>query len=323
MKSRSSMRSTITPIVLGAVSVPLSVALLVGWTVLLADRLAVSDSVGLSVSLLVLGVISFTFIVVVLILMSVYLVREILEVRRQDGFIDSVTHELKSPLASLRMGLETLHREGLDDARRESLRLMMLDDVERLASFIDDILQASRLASREVEGTSMSEVSLREMVAPIARAARGKHKLPDDALRLEIPDSLEVISDQAALRLVVRNLIDNAVKYSEEGKVDVLVSAERKAGGEVILRVRDRGIGLDPKHRRKVFHRFFRVESAEVRRRKGTGLGLFVVSALVRNLGGRIRAHSPGLGQGTTMEISLPPVDGAVTSARGEPEMLG
>jgi signal transduction histidine kinase len=304
VSKRRSLRSISVPITLGAITVVLSAALLVGWSVLLANNIAKSEDIVIDVWLLVLGAISFTVIITVLVLFSIFLAREILEVRRQDSFIDSVTHELRSPLASLRLCLETMQREDLPEDRREHLHTMMVDDVERLSSFIDDVLQASRLA-HEQPAMSTAEASLEELVAVATKTVVARHHLPDDAVRIDVPSSIELATDRAALEIVLRNLIDNAVKYSgPEPRVEV--RAQTTGPGGVLVEVRDLGIGIEKSHLDRVFHRFYRVEDEEVRKRRGTGLGLFVVRQLVRNLGGSIEAVSEGRGKGTTMRVRLP-----------------
>jgi signal transduction histidine kinase len=183
---------------------------------------------------------------------------------------------------------------------------MMLDDVDRLSAFVDDILQASRLAhDRDRVGMDMSEVDLRELLDECATSVAARHKLPEGALRVEMDGDLVAHTDRAALTVVVRNLIDNAVKYSED-PVDVSVRAVRRDGAGPVIEVRDNGIGIPKKDLKRVFNRFYRVPLEGVRSRRGTGLGLFVVSALVRNLGGRVEADSDGPGHGTTMRVKLP-----------------
>lgn len=303
--ARRGLPSISVPIVLASVAVPLAIALLVGWTLIFAQNLAGSeDATAQNVWLLVLGSVAFITILTVLVMFAIFLVREILEVRRQNSFIDSVTHELKSPLASIKLGLQTMGRSALPGEKRELLRTMMLGDVDRLSDFIDDVLQASRLAHDRV-GMDLSEVNLADLVDECVDSVAARHHLADEAIRVEIDPDLTVHTDRAALLVVVRNLIDNAVKYSE-ADVDVLVRAQGADRGGVLLQVTDRGIGIPEKELKRVFHRFYRVPSESVRSRRGTGLGLFVVSALVRNLGGRVEAQSEGPGHGTTMRVSLP-----------------
>lgn len=297
------MRSIGVPIVLGATAVPLAAALLVGWTLLLARNIAKATHVAPDVWLLVLGAISFVVIMVVLGLLTVFLAREIIEVRKQDTFIDSVTHELKSPLASLKLCLETLGREELAGEQRERLRQMMLDDVDRLTAFIDDVLQASRLQFG-THGLTLAEVRLDQLIAESVSAVCHRHHLPRESVQIEVDEGLTIQSDPAALEIVLKNLIDNAIKYSPSPP-QIRIRAWQEAE-KVLIDVIDQGIGIAPKHLKRVFHRFFRIDTEDARRRKGTGIGLFVVSALVRNLSGRVEASSEGEGHGTRIRVVLP-----------------
>lgn len=313
MPRRRNIRSLSVPIALAATAVPLSIALLVGWTLVVSQNSGLQGQVTSNVWLLVLGVLSFVVIMGVLIMFSIFLGREILEVRRQDSFIDSVTHELKSPLASLKLCLETLAREGLEPQQQEALRQMMLEDVERLASFIDDVLHASRLSHDRV-GVDVSHVDVGALVEHVVEGVSARHKIPREAFHVEAPPQLLVSTDRAALELVLKNLLDNAVKYSGE-RLDITVRAKRHDGGGAIVEVVDQGIGIGKKDLKRVFHRFYRVPGETVHSRRGTGLGLFVVSSLVRNLGGRVEARSEGSGKGTTMRVVLPPPAGDRSTA--------
>ncbi|MFW2390753.1 MAG: sensor histidine kinase [Polyangiales bacterium] len=306
MARRRKIRSSISiPITLGSITVLLSLALLVGWSFLLGQKIARSADIAGDVWLLVLGALSFVLIIVVLVLFVISLARGIIEVRKQDSFIDSVTHELKSPLASLQLCIETLGREGLEDEARERLRGMMLQDVDRLRAFIDDVLEANRLSYARPGMLNLSDVPLLQLAEQCADAVRVRHKLEPGELSIEVDPDLIVTTDRAALEIVVNNLIDNAAKYSER-PARVQVTARKSSDGKVILEVRDDGIGIDKKNLKRVFHRFYRVEDQEVRERKGTGLGLFVVWALVKQLGGDVQAFSQGRGHGTTMRVELP-----------------
>lgn len=290
------------PITFGAVTVPLSAALLVGWTIFTGNRINESEE---SAWLLVLGVISFVVIMSVLVMFTVFLAREILEVRRQDTFIDSVTHELKSPLASIKLCLQTLDREDLPEDKRQTLRKMIHDDVSRLSAFIDDVLQASRLAHEDV-GMDLDTVELEAIVAQAVETIATRHKIDPATIRVSVPEGLCLVTDRAALEIVVRNLIDNAVKYSPKPVSVEVRAAVDVARGTATLEVQDDGIGIPERELSRVFQRFYRVDHESVRKRKGTGLGLFVVSALVRNLGGKVHATSPGPGKGTTFHVTLP-----------------
>lgn len=306
MARRRRIRSSLsTPITLGAITVLLSIALLVGWSFLLGQKIMRSADIAVDVWLLVLGALSFVLIITVLVLFVISLARGIIEVRKQDTFIDSVTHELKSPLASLQLCLETLGREDLEDDAREGLRTMMLEDVDRLRAFIDDVLEANRLSYARAGMLNVSDVSLLELAKDCAEAVRIRHRLAPEEVALDVDPGLVVSTDSAALEIVVNNLIDNAAKYSAR-PARVRVHGRREADGRAVLEVSDDGIGIDRKNLKRVFQRFYRVEDPEVRERRGTGLGLFVVSALVKQLGGRVQAVSDGRGHGTTIRVELP-----------------
>ena len=194
MARRRGLRSISVPITMGAIAVPLSAALLVGWTVLFGQKIAEQQEIFVEVWLLVLGAISFTVIIGVLVLLSYFLAREILEVRRQDSFIDSVTHELKSPLAALKLCLETLARDGIPAGKREQLREMMLDDVDRLTAFIDRVLTATRI-SQERAPQPVSEFSLRGLVERCLGVVGKRSREPLDAVAIEIDPELALATD--------------------------------------------------------------------------------------------------------------------------------
>ena len=231
------IRSSISiPIILGAITVLLSLALLVGWSFLLGQKIARSAEIAGDVWLLVLGALSFVLIIVVLVLFVISLARGIIEVRKQDTFIDSVTHELKSPLASLQLCLETLGRDGLEDDAREKLRHMMLEDVDRLRAFIDDVLEANRLSYARPGMLNLSDVSLSELAEECAEAVRSRHELGPGEIRVHVDPELVVTTDRAALEIVVNNLIDNAAKYSER-PARVEITARRDSNNRVLIEV--------------------------------------------------------------------------------------
>ncbi len=303
--ARRSVRSISIPITFGAVTVPLAAALTVGWTLFLMARISESGEVAANVWLLVAGILAFVVIMAVLVAFTIFLAREILEVRRQDSFIDSVTHELKSPLASMKLCLQTLDREGLPEDKRAELRVMMREDIDRLSSFIDEVLQANRLAHGEM-GVELEQVGLRDLADRMAESVASRHKVLRERIDVRVPAGLSVYTDRVSMEIVLRNLIDNAVKYSGD-HVDITVEARiDEAARRTVIEVKDHGIGIGKADLRRVFNRFFRVASEAVRKKKGTGLGLFVVSALVKNVGGSVAATSPGEGQGTTFTVELP-----------------
>lgn len=307
------------PIIWGSASVALTVALLVGWVMVIvrSQQLTPQWASG-NVWLLVAGIVSFATIMTVLILFSIFLARQVLEIRRQTTFVDSVTHELRSPLASLKLALDTLGREGLSAAQQETLRQMMLDDVERLSAFIDDILEATRVESTP-QARAVSRVSLVALTRRCVAAVAKRHKVAPEQVRIDAPPDVELWTDPTALEVILKNLLDNAIKYSDP-PVDVHVMITvRNDNSRVRVDVIDKGVGI-PRHAlRRVFDRFYRVDEEAVRERRGTGLGLYVVKALVKNLGGRLTAYSDGPGEGTTMSIVLPTGRNRVENAESVP----
>ncbi len=290
------------PIAVASFAVALSIALLVGWTIIILQYSELSQRFAEHSWLLPTGIVAFSIILLTLVLGSIYLVRQMLEARRQVKFIDSVTHELKSPLASIRLGLETLARSGIADSQREQLRQMMLEDVERLNAFIERVLQASRLPVDRV-GQEVDDIPMRAMVNDCVERVRRRYNTDRSCFHMQVPDDIVLRSDRTALEAVLTNLLDNAVKYSD-APPNIEVHA-RRSNGDVVIDVRDKGIGIPRAQLGRIFDRFHRVPTTEVSKRKGTGLGLYVVKGLVDQLDGHVQVDSEGTGKGTTMTVVL------------------
>ncbi|MBN1960271.1 MAG: HAMP domain-containing histidine kinase [Deltaproteobacteria bacterium] len=303
MKYHIHHRSISLPIILGSIAVALTIALLVGWTLVSLQNIAITRRAVQNTWLLIAGLVSFSIILSVVILFSVFLIHEILEVRRQTTFIDSVTHELKSPLASIKLGLETLARPNLTEPQVKNLRHMMLSDVDRLTTFIDDILEASRL-SHGRRSFTLSEVYLNDLAQRCVESLSARYKLKPNSVKINIADNLLINSDATAIETIIKNLLDNGIKYSND-PIEVIISAKNNKN-VTIIEVKDHGIGIAPKNQKRLFERFYRVPNEMVYKRNGTGLGLFVVASLVRNLQGSLRVHSDGIKQGTSFCVELP-----------------
>jgi signal transduction histidine kinase len=301
---RSLNRSISVPIVLSSVTVLMTLALLIGWILVIRENLPLTHAFAINRWLLAGGVASFVLVMSVLVLFSVSLVGEILESRRQQMFIDSVTHELKSPLASIKLCLDTLARPELSGVQQTELRNMMLSDVERLTVFVDDILQASRIAHRRRSQT-WTVVDVTQLLTQAMTSLRARYALDPHVFSLAAPPSVEIFTDPTALEIIIKNVLDNAVKYSS-GTPRVHVDMQRLETGHLGITVRDQGIGVDRNQLKRIFKRFHRAPDPLVNERSGSGLGLYVAYRLARNLGGRIQAESAGPGQGTTMRIRLP-----------------
>jgi len=294
----SSRRKTIAFfVVLGVCLVALAVALNVGW-IILNWRQGV---------LLFFGVLFFAAIILGLILNTGYLVREIKLNEQHDSFINAVTHELKTPITSIRLHLETLQRREVDEAQRRQFYELMLHDTDRLLGTVEQVLKAGQ-AGHKPARTHRVEVDFGDIVRECIGLARTRHHLEAGALRFEQGEKdseIFVEADPEELRTAISNLLDNAIKYSA-GNVDVSVQIELPDEKHVVLRVRDRGVGIPAEELKRIFKRFYRVPGRTMRQVKGTGLGLFIVRAIARTHGGRVFAESEGVGRGTTVTLELP-----------------
>jgi signal transduction histidine kinase len=233
----------------------------------------------------------------------------VLEIKRNeehDSFINAVTHELKTPIASIRLYLQTLQSRDVDEARRRQFYDIMLADAERLHHTVDQVLKAG-VASQKRKAVARAPVDIAGLARDCAQLAVVRHHLDPEAIALETHDDrpLIVSGDAEELRTVLANLLDNAVKYSAD-IVRVTVSVAAPAPYTIWVRVQDRGIGIPRKQLKRIFNRFYRVQARGIRQIKGTGLGLYIVRTIARAHGGRIFAQSEGEGRGATFTLELP-----------------
>jgi signal transduction histidine kinase len=284
-------------IALGVCLIMLAVALSVGWIILNWREVA----------LLVLGIVFFNLLIFGLIINTTFLIREIRRNEQHDAFINAVTHELKTPVASIRLYLETLKTRDVDEQQRQEFYSIMLADSERLMKTVEQVLRASRMRHRQ-RRIARSAINLGQMVRECLELARVQYGLNETHLRYtESPEAgnAKVSGDIDELRAAFANLLDNAVKYSD-AEVRVVVSVSTNDEKRVTVCVADQGIGIPQPQLKRIFKRFYRVPGQFMARVKGTGLGLFIVKSVVRKHGGRVYAESAGLGQGSTFTVQLP-----------------
>src|SRR6266496_5321853 len=190
-----------------------------------------------------LGIIFFGAIVAGLILNTSFLVREIRRNEQHDSFINAVTHELKTPIASIRLHLQTLERRQLSEAQRSGFYRLMLEDTDRLMKTVDQVLRAGKMGARAGQ---LINVDFAKLVEECVERARVSHHLQPDAIRYESSlngNNSEVSGDPEDLRTAVSNILDNAVKYSGS-KVDVSVQLDVEEEKRLALRIRDHGVGI-------------------------------------------------------------------------------
>jgi two-component system, OmpR family, sensor histidine kinase SenX3 len=275
-----------------------TVLLNVYWIVIAENRLGQ----------LVAGIVVFALIIVGLIVYTVVLVMEIRRNEEHDSFINAVTHELKTPIASIRLYLETLQSRTLSEAQRREFYDIMLADADRLHHTVDQVLKAG-VAREKPKAARRTPVDVGALARECVDLAVVRHHLQAGAVALEVHDGGELVvrGDAEELRTVVTNLLDNAVKYSGSD-VRVTVSVAAPAPDAIWVRVQDRGVGIPPKQLKRIFNRFYRVQSRGLKQVKGTGLGLYIVRSIARAHGGRVFAQSEGEGRGATFTLELPRV---------------
>jgi two-component system, OmpR family, sensor histidine kinase SenX3 len=283
-------------IALGAGLVTFILLLYVGWVLL-------KWHTGI---LVFFGVLLLGLVISGVVLNTTFLVREIRRNEQHDAFINAVTHELKTPIASIRLYLETLQARSVDENRRQEFYKIMLADSDRLLSTVEQVLRTGRMrVSRRI--VHFSPIDLHALIEDCMARARIVHKLPADALRYERGPAISIQGDPDEVQAAVSNLLDNAVKYSGSN-IKVVVEAAPVDGKYVALRVRDEGAGIPKAELKRIFQRFYRIPGPLATRFKGTGLGLYIVRSVAKRHGGRVWAESEGPGRGSTFVLQLPMV---------------
>ena len=295
-----------------------AISLTVAWGILAAPEVAGPRAVTPArVVAYFFGSVMFLLLIAGLVLIVLLLLREVRLNERQSNFVSAVTHELKTPVASLKLHLETLEYRDLAPERRSEFYRTMRQDIERLNATINNVLNAAMYTDRPV--AAPRPLDLARVARRAAELTLTRHQLAKDAIRYGGPQSLRVSGDAQALETALLNLLDNAVKYSTE-KVEVELDVWGDADGQAHVRVSDHGIGMSRTHLPFIFTRFYRI-GAEVRRsRTGTGLGLFIVRAIVKGHKGAITVDSPGPDRGSSFTITLPGLLEPEPESDGQPE---
>jgi two-component system, OmpR family, sensor histidine kinase SenX3 len=255
-----------------------------------------------------LGIVLACLLIAGVVLNTIFLVREVRRNERQDSFLNAVTHELKTPIASIRLYLETLQRREVPEAQRQEFYRIMLADSGRLLTTVERVLKAGELTQRARRNSERTLLELAPLVAECIAITLERNHLPAEAIQLApIPGAvrLHVRAIAEDLRTAVLNILDNAVKYSPNG-VHVMCSIAIVDYTKVALRITDTGVGLAEDDLKRIFKRFYRVPGRIAVRVKGTGIGLFLVRTIAKQHGGSVTAASAGPNLGTTITLTLP-----------------
>jgi len=288
-------RSLKWPITLGVVLIVLIVVITIGWVVLaIFGAHWVWLVVGCSLLALMLGAV---------VMYLVFSIQEVNLNRRQLNFMDSITHELKSPIASLKLYLQTLTMRQVNQEERENFHRYMLDDVERLDLLINHMLVAAQLEKKE-QPQATEDVEVSDVLRNCAKSVCLQYRVPLDRVEFNLQPCF-VKARAVDVDMICRNLIDNAVKYAAS-EPHVEISLHAATADTVVLRVADNGRGIPANMRRKIFGRFVRLGFELHRDKPGTGLGLHIVNTLIRRLRGRIKVREQTNGPGAVFEVHLP-----------------
>ena len=284
------------PVTLAVVLMSLNLALMIVWIVLLAQY---RSWTGLAV-----GTVVFSLMLVGLCIYMVLTIKEVRLNQRQANFVDSVTHELKSPIASLKLYLETLQMRRLDEAQRREFYRVMETELSRLDQLISQLLEVGRLDAVGWD-TDPEDVELEPLLRKCAEAACAYHQCaPDEVFTFRVEPAV-IHARPLVLEIIFRNLLDNAIKYAGKQPA-VEVNVQVKSRNRILTSIADNGPGVDPEIRKKIFRMFYRGGSELQRTRKGTGLGLYIVRTLTHLLKGKVWVRDSSRGTGSVFEVELP-----------------
>jgi signal transduction histidine kinase len=229
--------------------------------------------------------------------------------QEQDSFLALVSHQFKTPLASLQLSLETMAKRQLSPEQSRTLMERMLADLTRMESMVSRILDSVRLERGRVDLKS-EPVELAGAVGRVVNQFEERARQERIALTADVPRGLMVLADPLAVDVVVRNLLENALAAVAAVSGGSVTFTARAASGEIELSVRDSGVGFRATDSARLFKKFSRLHPGGGGSHNGTGLGLYIVRRLMQLTGGRVSAHSVGVGQGALFVLSWPAAPG-------------
>lgn len=295
-------RSLKFPITLGVTMIIVIVALIIGWVLLTINWVMQQPQSALYWVLLTVGSVLFVFVLVGVVMYLTLSIKAIRLTQRQSNFIDSVTHELKSPIASLKLYLQTMSLRDVSKLERERFQRFMMEDVERLDGLISHLLDAGTMDNKPAN-EDFEEVELRELIKDCASSVCVRYRVDESTIRHDLKPC-RISARRVDAVMIFRNLLDNAVKYAGlPPRVTVSLRTETEMA---VVEISDNGDGIPKNFRRKIFGRFFRLGQELQRKKPGTGLGLYIVRTLVKRLGGTVKVLDRDKKQGTVFEVRLP-----------------
>lgn len=288
-------KTAVVFLVLGICLVAIAVVLNVVWIQLNLREVA----------LLVFGIIFFAVIITGLVLNTIFLVREVRRNEQQTAFLNAVTHELKTPIASIKLYLETLKARDVPEEKRREFYDTMLVDTNRLLTTVEQVLHAGGTSDRK-RLLNITEIDVFNLLRECASIVQTRYNLPENIIEFRRGEKpIKVSGDAAELQAVFTNLLDNAIKYSPEG-ARVFIEAKNAGEKSVEISVRDSGVGIAPAEAKRIFKRFYRIPNLSTQKAKGTGLGLHIARSVVKKHKGEIRVESAGAGLGSEFIVRLP-----------------
>ena len=295
-------RSLRFPITLGVTLIVVIVTLIVGWVLLTILGAQESTRSTLYWTMLTVGSLLLVIVLVGVVMYLSLSIKAVNLTRRQSNFIDSVTHELKSPIASLKLYLQTMTLRDVSKEEQERFQKFMIEDVERLDGLISHLLDAGNIERNKRE-KDVQPVDLAEVIQGCASSICARYRVPESTITLDLKNCLVAVPRVDAV-MIFRNLVDNAVKYA--GSPPRVNVALRTEGQNCIIEISDNGEGISKGNRHKIFRRFVRLGEELQRKKPGTGLGLYIVRTLVKRVGGQVAVLDRDKRQGTVFEVRLP-----------------
>lgn len=220
-----------------------------------------------------------------------------------DNFIANVTHELKSPLSSIQLYLETINTKEVPPEKQKEFLALMIKDSNRLKKLINSILEISHLEQKRI-AHNYHIYNADTVVRQLIENSIEQFRIPKSAVKIEGSASYNCVIDKDAMQIVFDNLTDNSIKYSTaQVEIAAKLSCNQK---HILIEFCDNGIGIAAKDQKKIFQKFQRINNKNIPNVKGTGLGLFWVKGIIKLHGGKISVFSQGVNQGTCFRIELP-----------------